>query len=343
MKPNLLRHLDGENINRFPVWMMRQAGRYLSSYQDIRKQHGFWEMVSSPELAAKVSLLPLAEFPMDGVIFFSDILTPPYGMGIPIELRESVGPVLDKPLRKSSEFELFKSFNPETHTGFIGEAFKQIRSELPEGVALLGFAGAPWTVSSYMIEGNLKARKFSYVKEWLYRDPKDFFGALEMYGDATADYLIYQGKKGADMVQVFDTWLSEMPREIFLKWYRPQLNRIFDKVKKTGIKLVYFAKQSHHLLADFVDLNIDVLSVDHLTSLSDVDKITKGKFSLQGNLDPIILFSSPEVVRAETKKIVAEARNLSRPAIMNLGHGILPKTPVECVRAFVEEASRPWT
>ena len=231
----------------------------------------------------------------------------------------------------------------QQHTGFIGEAFKQIRSELPEGVALLGFAGAPWTVSSYMIEGNLKARKFSYVKEWLYRDPKDFFGALEMYGDATADYLIYQGKKGADMVQVFDTWLSEMPREIFLKWYRPQLNRIFDKVKKTGIKLVYFAKQSHHLLADFVDLNIDVLSVDHLTSLSDVDKITKGKFSLQGNLDPIILFSSPEVVRAETKKIVAEARNLSRPAIMNLGHGILPKTPVECVRAFVEEASRPWT
>lgn len=342
MKPFILRHLAGEKLGRFPVWMMRQAGRYLPSYREIRKDHSFWEMVTTPELVSQVSLLPLAELPVDGVIFFSDILTLPYGMGIEIEMKESIGPVVQKPFRTVEDFKAFASFRPSEHTPFVTKGLGLIREKLPEEVALLGFAGAPWTVGSYLIEGHLKKRQFANIKSWMFRDPKGLRTALESLGGATISYLKSQKQAGAHVVQVFDTWLSEMPKSFFVEHYRPLLNQIFQEVRKDGMPVIYFAKQSHHLLDEFAKLDADILSVDNLLTLTEVNQRTGGKFALQGNLDPTCLLADEAVVRTQTRRIVEEAKKLPKPAILNLGHGIFPETPVANARAFIEEARALW-
>jgi uroporphyrinogen decarboxylase len=342
MKSDLLKHLQGESIGRFPVWAMRQAGRYLSEYRAIRSKHSFWEMVSIPEVAAEVSLTPLtAKMPVDGIIFFSDILTMPYGLGLPVEMREGVGPVMTKPMRATSDFEVFHSYDSAKHTPYVGSALRIVREKTPAEIALLGFAGAPWTVASYLAEGT-SGRKFASIRSWMHRDPASLAEALEALAGATVLYLTSQVEAGAEVVQVFDTWLSEMPRTFFLKYYAPLLNRIFRGVKKSRVPVIYFAKHAHHLIEDFQELEMDILSCDELLTLTECERKTGSKFMLQGNLDPFLLFSDPALVRLQTRKMVSEARALSRPAIMNLGHGIMPGTPVESVRAFFEEARTLW-
>ncbi|MFM8270040.1 MAG: uroporphyrinogen decarboxylase [Pseudomonadota bacterium] len=340
--PFLVRHLEGKSEGRFPVWMMRQAGRYLDSYRAIRKNHTFWEMVTQPKVATEVSLLPLAVLPVDAVIFFSDILTLPFGLGLPIQMKESIGPVLETPLLTEEQFHVFQKFDAKTHTPYVGEALKEIKNVISSEIALLGFAGAPWTVASYLVEGRSN-RHFAQIKGWLYQNPKTLFDSLNLLAEATLNYLELQIQSGVDAIQLFDTWLCEMPRASFNEYYVPMLNRIFTELKKQKVKTIFFAKGSSHLLSDFKRLECDVLSVDNLVNLKTVDKITEGKFSLQGNLDPILLLKADSgLVRKETRLLVQEARELSKPAIMNLGHGILPNTPVENAKAFVEEARSLW-
>jgi uroporphyrinogen decarboxylase len=205
----------------------------------------------------------------------------------------------------------------------------------------LGFAGAPWTVASYLTEGRA-TRHFESIATWRHRDPAGLMQALGALADATLAYLNYQVASGAQAVQLFDTWLSEMPRDFFVTYYRPLLNRIFAGLAASKVPVIYFSKHAHHLVEDFAELSVDVLSVDNLVSLPDMEKRTGGRFSLQGNLDPLILFTDVGTVRRETRKLVQQARELSRPAILNLGHGVLPGTPVETVRAFLEEAQTLW-
>lgn len=340
MKPLLLQHLSGESIGRFPVWAMRQAGRYLAGYREIRAKHSFWEMVQHPELAVEVSLTPFtAPLPVNGIILFSDILTMPHGLGLPIEMREGVGPYITKPLRTVDDFAVFESYDPSKHTPYVSQALTQLRQKVDPNVALLGFAGAPWTVATYLLE---PGKKFQALHEWLHRDPQSLTSALEKLADATTSYLKSQIAAGADVVQVFDTWLGEMPRGFFRTYYLPVLNRVFDGVRASKAPLIFYSRHAHHLLADLADLHVDVISTDELLPLGEVDHALGGKFSLQGNLDPLILFNDPAVVRQQTRHLVEEARSLKKPAILNLGHGILPKTPVESVRAFFEEARQLW-
>jgi uroporphyrinogen decarboxylase len=341
MKPLLVKHLEGEAIGRFPVWLMRQAGRYLPRYREIRERYSFWEMATKPDVAAEVSLLPQEVLAVDGIILFQDILTLPYGMGIPIEMRESVGPVTTAPLRSAADFSRFESYDPAKHTAFVGEALDRIRGKIAPEMALLGFAGAPWTVACYLAEGR-PARHFEQMHRWLHNDPQDLARALSFAADATLRYLLHQREHGAHVVQLFDTWLAEMPRVFFVEHYLPILNRIFTGLKKAGIPAIYFTKRAHHLLGDFTKLEARVLSVDELLPLGEVERRTDGKFSLQGNLDPLLLFCDPAIVRRHARALVAEARRLSKPAILNLGHGILPGTPVESVKAFVDEAREMW-
>ena len=341
MKPLLLRHLAGEKVGRFPVWMMRQAGRYLPRYRAIREKYSFWQMATMPEVAAEVSLLPLEELPVDGIILFSDILTLPYGMGLPIEMQESVGPVLKKPLKTVADFSLFESYRPSSHTPFVGEALKLIRKGLSPDIAVLGFAGAPWTVACYLIEGK-PGKNFEGILQWLHRDPAGLAQALGTLADATIAYLKSQKENGADVIQLFDTWLSDMPRPFFVEHYLPILNRIFDALKGSDLPVIYFSKHAHHLVPDFSKLTAPILSVDSLLPLTEFEARTGEKFSLQGNLDPTLLFCEEGIVRRETRKLVQEARRLRYPAILNLGHGVLPKTPVPHVKAFFEEARALW-
>lgn len=342
MKPDMLKHLSGESIGRFPVWAMRQAGRYLPEYRAIRAKHSFWEMATQPEIAAEVSLTPLtAGLPIDGIIFFSDILTLPYGLGVPIEMQEKVGPVATSPLRTLEDFQVFSGFSAGVHTPYVGAALEIVRKKTPEQIALLGFAGAPWTVASYLAEGKA-GRKFEAIRNWMHRDPEELTEALDLLGEATVKYLAAQVDAGAQMVQLFDTWLSEMPKAFFVKHYRPVLNRIFGELRKKKVPVIFFSKHAHHVLEEMRELEMDVLSVDELLTLKEVEERTGARFSLQGNLDPLMLFADPGIVRRQTRLLVQQAQGLKHPALMNLGHGILPGTPVESVRAFFEEARQRW-
>ncbi len=341
-KPLLIKQTEGESLGRFPVWMMRQAGRYLPSYRAIREKYSFWEMATQPEVAAQVSLLPMAEIPVDAIIFFSDILTLPYGLGLPITMKESVGPVTETPLRTLEDFKVFKNFQPETHTSFVGQALNLIKEKIPQEMALLGFAGAPWTVGAYLIEGKAN-RNFEAIKAWMYREPQVLAQSLDLLAEATLQYLEWQYRSGAHMVQLFDTWIAQMPKAFFDQYYLKILVKIFSKLKAKGIPAIYFTKNSAHLAPSFSEIPASGFSVDEILTLSDWDKLLpQGRF-LQGNLDPIILLKGTEgEVRLKTRLLVQEARTLSRPVILNLGHGILPGTPVENARAFVEEARSLW-
>ena len=338
--PLLLRHLAGENIGRFPVWMMRQAGRYLPSYREVRKQHTFWEMVSKSDVAAEVTLQPARQLPVDAAILFSDILTLPWGMGIPIEMKESIGPVVTTPMKTSAEFQPFRDFSPEKHTPYVGEALRKIRAELPAEKALIGFAGAPWTVACYLA-GTPGKRSFEGLLRWMHRDPESLAKALEDLGHATTKYLAFQIENGAQIVQLFDTWVSEVPRWFFENYYQRTLASILSAVSKE-VPAIYFPRHAHHLLDLAAKLPVAVLGTDSLRTLGDVEKATGGTKSLQGNLDPRVLLTDPAVVRRETRALVAEARKLKKPAILNLGHGIVPEVPVENARAFLEEATTLW-
>jgi len=337
----ILKHLSGESIGRFPVWIMRQAGRYLPRYRQIRKQHSFWEMVTTPDLACEVSCLPLNELDVDAAIFFSDILSLPYGMGVKIEMRESVGPVIDKPWQHRADFEALQKFQPQRDTRFVGDALSLLRRRLPEGKLLIGFAGAPWTVACYLIEGRGKSQ-FLEIKKWLWGSPADLTFCLHALFRATKDYLNFQLDSGAQALQLFDTWLSEMPVDFFSNHYLPLLNELFDSLKPRKAPLIFYSKSVGHLLPHFEKLHMDVLSVDHSVPLDEADAATSHKFCLQGNLDPAVLLSDEPTIRKQTRSLVECAKRLSHPAILNLGHGILPMTPVENARVFIEEARALW-
>lgn len=340
--PLMMRYLSGEAIDRFPVWMMRQAGRYLPSYRAIREKYTFWEMASNPEVAAEVSLLPVRELPVDAVIFFSDILTLPYGLGLPITMKESVGPITETPLRTVNSFHVFKDFDPSQHTLFVGKALENIRKELSPEKALLGFAGAPWTVGAYLIEGKAN-RNFEHLKAWMHTEPEGLAQSLELLGDATLRYLKWQYQSGAQMVQLFDTWIGHMPTWFFQSHYSKVLEKIFGGLKAEGIPVIYFTKHSTHLTELLSRLPVAGFSVDELHSLTELDSKFPRNTFLQGNLDPILLLKGTEAqVRLKTRLLVKEASSLNRKVIMNLAHGILPGTPVENARAFLEEATTLW-
>lgn len=339
--PDLIRHLRGERLGRFPVWMMRQAGRYLPSYREIRSRHSFWEMVTSPEVAEAVSLLPVRELSVDAVILFSDILSLPYGLGLPIEMKEAVGPVVVNPLRKESDFSIFSDFLASRHTAFVGETLIRLRKSIAPSTTLIGFAGAPWTVGCYLIQGQGK-NDFAEPVRWMREAPASLSQALGVYTEATQKYLEYQIDSGAQLVQLFDTWLPRMSVEYFSDYYVPQLNQIFQAVKKRGVPVIYFAKGITPFLDEFSRLEADVISIGSEIAMKDADERLKKRFSLQGNLDPESLFRSEAEVRLQTRRLVQEARELARPAIINLGHGILPPTKVENARAFIDEARALW-
>lgn len=340
--PLMMRYLAGESTGRFPVWMMRQAGRYLPSYRAIRERYSFWEMASKPEVAAEVSLLPVRELPVDAVIFFSDILTLPYGLGLPITMKESVGPITETPLRTADSFKVFKDFNPSQHTLFVGQALQNIKEQLSPEKALLGFAGAPWTVGAYLIEGKAN-RNFEHLKAWMHTNPEELTSSLELLGEATLRYLEWQHHSGAHMVQLFDTWIGHMPKWFFESYYSKILERIFSGLKSKGIPAIYFTKHSTHLTELMAKLPVAGFSIDELQSLTDMDKKLPQSVFLQGNLDPVLLLKATEPqVRLKTRLLVEEASSLNRKVIMNLAHGILPGTPVENAKAFLEEAISLW-
>jgi uroporphyrinogen decarboxylase len=315
--------------------MMRQAGRYLPEYREIRAKHAFLEVCKTPQLALEVSLQPFLRLGVDAVIVFSDILIPAEAMGLQLELGDA-GPNLPNPVRSKLDVERLKLFDPETETGFLPEAIRRIVKSVGPEVPVLGFAGAPWTLACYLVEGQAR-EGFATVKSFLYHEPKIFRELLFRISQATIPYLKAQIAAGATAVQLFDTWCGELNLQDYEDFALPAVQQIVAGVGGS-VPVIYYTKASQHLLPAVAISGASVLSVDWRVDLAEVRKALGPKIALQGNVDPAVLLGPPEKIREETLEAISSLHGQGH--ILNLGHGILQNTPVENARLFVETGQR---
>jgi uroporphyrinogen decarboxylase len=330
-KDLFLRACRGETVPRLPVWIMRQAGRYLPEYREIRAKCGFLEVCKTPELAVEVSLQPFRRLGVDAVIVFSDILIPAEAMGMRLELGDS-GPHLPCPVRNKADVEKLRTFDPEVETGFLPEAIRRIVKAGGSEVPVLGFAGAPWTLACYMVEGQTK-EGFATVKQFFYQEPKTFRQLLHRIAQATTPYLKAQIAAGATAVQLFDTWCGELSLEDYQEAALPAVQEVISEISGS-VPVIYYTKASQHLLPDAARSGANVLSVDWRADLGEIRGALGPKIALQGNVDPAVLLGPAERIREVTLDTINSLAG--RGHILNLGHGILPNTPVEHAQLFVE-------
>jgi uroporphyrinogen decarboxylase len=334
-KELFLRACRGEALPRLPVWMMRQAGRYLPEYRAIRASRPFLEVCKNPDLAAEVSLQPFRILGVDAIIVFSDILIPAEAMGMDLELGDA-GPNLPKPVRSTEDVARLRVFDPEVETKFLPEAIRRIVKTAGPDVPVLGFAGAPWTLACYMVEGKTK-EGFSTVKSFLYHEPKTFRELLMKISAATIPYLNAQIAAGAAAVQLFDTWCGELSLADYEEFALPAISAVIAGVTP-GVPVIYYTKASGHLMTAVSRAGATVLSVDWRADLAALRRTLGPGVALQGNVDPAVLLGPVEKIREATHAAMAALVGVGH--ILNLGHGIFKQTPVENARFFVETGQR---
>ena len=334
-KELFLRACRGEAVPRVPVWMMRQAGRYLPEYREIRAKHAFLEVCKTPDLAVEVSIQPFRRLGVDAIIVFSDILIPAEAMGLQLELGDA-GPNLPNPVRSKNDVEKLKIFDPELETGFLPEAIRRIVKSVGPEVPVLGFAAAPWTLACYMVEGKTK-EGFATVKSFLYHEQKTFRELLHRIALATIPYLKAQITAGASAVQLFDTWCGELNLQDYQDFAFPAVQEIISGIGG-AVPVIYYTKASQHLLPAVAKSGANVLSVDWRVDLAEIRQSLGPKIALQGNVDPAVLLGPPEKIRQAT--LAAIGALWGRGHILNLGHGILQNTPVENAKLFIETAQQ---
>src|SRR5580704_13262663 len=297
-KDLFLRACRGEALSRVPVWMMRQAGRYLPEYRTIRATCPFLEVCKTPDLAAEVSLQPFRILGVDAIIVFSDILIPAEAMGMHLELNDA-GPNLPDPIRSAADVAHLRIFDPERETKFLPEAIRRIVKNVGPDVPVLGFAAAPWTLACYMVEGKT-AESFSTVKSFLYHEPETFRHLLSKIAQATIPYLKAQIDAGASAVQLFDTWCGELNLEDYENFALPAVQQVIAGICGKA-PVIYYTKASHHLMSAVARAGATVLSVDWRADLAALRKTLGPKIALQGNVDPAILLGPKETIREATQ------------------------------------------
>ena len=334
-KKLLLRALDREPLPRPPVWLMRQAGRYLPEYQEVRKQAGgFLELAKDPELAAEVTLQPIRRFGMDGAIIFSDILLPLEAMGMPLVFDER-GPSLPEPLRSLADVEKLSAYDPAVELGYVGEALKRTAAGLPSETTLLGFCGAPFTLASYAIEGGT-GKSFLHLRHLMYHEPEAWELLMTKLTDAVADHLAYQITSGAEAVVLFDTWAAALTVEDYRRYAKPWSQKVLDRLRGKAPR-VAFAGAADHLVEELASLRPDGVAIDYRTDIKGAFDRVGSEIAIQGNLDPGALLSTPEEVTRRTRELLE--RVAGRPGhVLNLGHGVFKTTDPACVGAFVDAA-----
>ncbi len=334
-KAKLLSVLTGERKAPPPVWLMRQAGRYLPEYQAVRAKAGsFWTMSMTPEIAAEVTLQPIERFGFDAAIIFSDILVVPFALGSTVTFEEGIGPRLP-PVKALDGLERDPAVWAEKLAP-VYEALRLVRGKLDRSRALLGFAGAPWTLATYMAEGGGSPDQRA-AKLWGYRDPANFTALLELIGDCVAGHLIAQLEAGADAVQIFDSWASGLPPAQFAEWVIRPTKRIVDKVRqaKPAAKIIGFPRAATLEGYDTYvrQTGVDAVSLDTAVPIRWAVQELGSRVTLQGNLDPIALIAGGKALSVAVAEILEATEGV--PFIFNLGHGILPETPLEHVAALV--------
>ncbi len=330
-KELFLRAARCEPVPRVPVWMMRQAGRYLLEYRELRRKHAFLEVAKTPELAAEVSLQPFRRLGVDAVIVFSDILIPAEAMGLGLELTDS-GPLLPDPVCDAAHVEALRAFDPETETRFLNDAIRLLCRELGPDVPVLGFAAAPWTLACYMVDGRGR-ESFPATKSMMFIDPPLFRRLLEKIARVTAAYLKAQIAAGASAVQLFDTWVGELSVSDYREFALPATQLLVRELAAGQTPVILYTKASNHLLSLAAESGATVLSVDWRADLEDLRRTLGPRVALQGNIDPCLLLGPQDNIPRAVLKAILQTRGLGH--ILNLGHGILPTTPVENAQAFI--------
>jgi len=323
-----------EPVDTTPVWIMRQAGRYLPEYRAVRERADFLTMCKTPELAAEVTIQPVDRLGVDAAILFSDILILVEAMGLPLQFLEAQGPVLDFTITDQNSVDKLSIPDPLESVPFVMDAIKLLRRELEGRVPLIGFAGAPYTVASYMIEGKT-SKQFLKIKSLMFQQPKVMHSLLDKVARATTDYINAQIEAGAQAIQLFDSWAGALAPEDFEEFAVRYAKQVFDGLKREGIPIIYFAQGNPAALNLAKAAGSDVIGVDWRIRMEKAYDILAPDVAVQGNLDPTCLFLPPDKIKERVKDIMDAIDN--RPGhIFNLGHGITPPTPVENAIAVVE-------
>ena len=338
--PYLLRAARGEVLDRPPVWMMRQAGRYMKAYRDLRDKYpSFRDRSEKAEIAIEVSLQPWRAFQPDGVILFSDILTPLPGLGIPFDIIESKGPIIEPPIRSQEQIDKLHPLEPEESLPFIREILQTLRREVGNKAAVLGFVGAPWTLAAYAIEGK-SSKNYSIIKGMAFSEPTMLHQFLGKLADAIAVYARYQIDCGAQVVQMFDSWAGQLSPQDYETFALPYQQQVVRQVKEThpDTPLILYISGSAGVLERMGQSGVDIVSVDWTVDMAEARQRLGSNMKVQGNMDPGVLFGSQDFIRDRILDNIRKAGN--RGHIFNLGHGVLPGTPEDNVRFFFETAKQ---
>jgi len=331
-----IKSLQRQPVSRTPVWIMRQAGRYLPEYRQVRAQAGdFLSLCKNPQLACEVTLQPLRRFALDAAILFSDILTIPDAMGLGLSFVEGEGPCFANPLRSVAAIEALRVPSPLDELAYVMDAVRLIRHEMPSDIPLIGFAGSPWTLACYMVEGS-SSRDFKRVLQLMYNEPIAMHLLLQKLATAVTDYLDEQVRSGVNTLMIFDTWggiLSTMNYQHFSLQYMSMIVKHL-KVKHPHIPVILFTKGGGQWLSQLANTGCDALGVDWTCDLSVARAQVGQQVALQGNLDPTVLLTSPECIRAQVKQVLHSYGN-GAGHVFNLGHGITPDVPPEHVEIMV--------
>ncbi|MCE9537188.1 MAG: uroporphyrinogen decarboxylase [Nitrospirae bacterium] len=333
MNDRFLKACRREPVDCTPVWFMRQAGRYMAEYRALRAKHSMLELCKTPELAAQVTMQPIDRFPLDAAIIFADILLPLEPMGLNLEFAEGEGPVIHNPVRTQADVERLKVIDGD-ELEYVAEAIRQARRALNGRVPLIGFAGAPFTLASYAIEGG-SSRNYLLTKQMMYSEPKIWHQLMDKFARVITGYLRRQIKAGAQVVQLFDSWVGCLSIGDYEEYVMPHVQLIFDGLKREGVPMIHFGTGTSAMLRQMRKAGGDVIGVDWRIHLDEAWDMVGHDVAVQGNLDPLVLYAPLPEIERRVADILRRAGG--RPGhIFNLGHGILPTTPIEHVAATID-------
>ena len=331
----LLRACRRQAVDATPIWLMRQAGRYMPEYRALRKQYSILEIIQTPDLATEVTLQPINAFDLDAAIIFADILTILAGMGLQLEFVQGDGPVIYNPLRTRAEVEALMVRPAEETLAFTLQAIKQVKNELAGKIPLIGFSGAPFTLASYAIEGGA-SRNYIITKSLMYEQPQVWHCLMEKLARAVGDYLRAQAAAGAQALQLFDSWVGALSPADYQAYVLPHSKRVVEIVKNSSdVPLIHFGTATSGMLSLIKEAGGDVIGIDWRIDLAEAWQQLGDEAAVQGNLDPVVLFAPIPQIKKQAVRILDGVRD-KRGHIFNLGHGILQQTPVEHVAALIE-------
>lgn len=333
-QPRFLKACRLEPVDRTPVWFMRQAGRYMEEYRRLRRRYGMLELCRNPELAAEVTLQPIRRFEPDAAIIFADILLPLPPLGVEFEFAAGEGPRIHRPLRDPADVARLRPVVPEESLGFVMEALRLVRAELDPRIALIGFAGAPFTLASYMIEGG-HSRHFLATKRLMYEEPDAWRNLMSVLTRTTVDYLRAQAAAGAQALQLFDSWVGALDPDDYREFVMPYSAGVFRSLEDLGIPLIHFGTGTAGFLESIREAGGSVIGVDWRVPLDEAWRRVGYDRAIQGNLDPLALMAPRPILKGKVEAVLNRAAG--RPGhVFNLGHGFLPETPVDNVSAVID-------